>query len=50
MRGKAGNISCRMSALHHNHPANTGENINLDEAFTAVTEALQRVEKDTKVS
>ena len=40
--------SGRMSALHHHHldpPA-----INLDEAFTAVTEALQRVEKDTKVS
>ena len=45
--------SGRMSALnHHQHhqyqpPA---QNINLDEAFTAVTQALERVEKDNKVS
>ena len=38
--------SGRMSSLHHQPPA---QNVNLDEAFTAVTQALERVEQDTKV-
>ena len=46
--------SGRMSALHHHQHHHQqyqppAENINLDDAFTAVTQALQRVEKDTKV-
>ena len=47
--------SGRMSSLLHHHQQYQHQqppapSINLDEAFTAVTQALQRVEKDNKVS